>query len=33
VEELRREIEGLREKVRETERVNELTNMLQESHR
>ncbi|CAL8247124.1 unnamed protein product [Lota lota] len=33
VEELRREIEGLREKVQEAEHMNELTNMLQESHR
>ncbi|XP_026149371.1 centrosomal protein of 72 kDa isoform X2 [Mastacembelus armatus] len=33
VEELRKEIEGLREKVQEAERVNELSNMLQESHR
>ncbi|KAJ3598617.1 hypothetical protein NHX12_002122 [Muraenolepis orangiensis] len=33
VEELRREIEGLREKVQEAENVKELTDMLQESHR
>lgn len=33
VEELRRAIEGLREKVQEAENVKELTNMLQESHR
>lgn len=33
VEELRKEIEGLREKVQEAEKVKELSNMLQESHR
>nr|XP_046254632.1 centrosomal protein of 72 kDa isoform X2 [Scatophagus argus] len=33
VEELRKEIEGLRGKVQEAEKVKELSNMLQESHR
>lgn len=33
VEELRKEIEGLREKVQEAEKVKDLSNMLQESHR
>lgn len=33
VEELRKEIEGLREKVQEAEKVKELSSMLQESHR
>lgn len=33
VEELRKEIEGLREKVQEAEKVKELSNMLQESRR
>ncbi|KAG7242090.1 hypothetical protein INR49_024136 [Caranx melampygus] len=33
VEELRREIEELREKVQEAEKVKDLSNMLQESHR
>lgn len=33
VEELRKEIEGLREKVQEAEKVKTLSNMLQESHR
>ncbi|XP_037310939.2 centrosomal protein of 72 kDa isoform X2 [Pungitius pungitius] len=33
VEELRREIEGLRVKVHEAEKVKDLSNMLQESHR
>lgn len=33
VEELRKEIEGLREKVHVAEKVKELSNMLQESHR
>lgn len=33
VEELRKEIEGLREKVQEAEKVQDLSNMLQESHR
>lgn len=33
VEELRKEIEGLREKVQEAEKVRDLSEMLQESHR
>ncbi|XP_068426754.1 centrosomal protein of 72 kDa [Clinocottus analis] len=33
VEELRKEIEGLKVKVQEAEKVNNLSNMLQESHR
>ncbi|XP_059195738.1 centrosomal protein of 72 kDa isoform X2 [Centropristis striata] len=33
VEELRKEIEALREKVQEAEKVKDLSNMLQESHR
>jgi len=33
VEELKKEIEGLRKKVQEAEKVQELSNMLQESHR
>ncbi|KAM9722670.1 centrosomal protein of 72 kDa [Menidia menidia] len=33
VEELKKEIEGLRNKVQEAEKVQELSNMLQESHR
>lgn len=33
VEELRKEIEGLREKVQEAEKVKDLSSMLQESHR
>lgn len=33
VEELKKEIEGLRGKVQEAEKVKELSEMLQESHR
>lgn len=33
VDELRKEIEGLRDKVQEAEKVKELADMLQESHR
>lgn len=33
VEELKKEIEGLRKKVQEAEKVKELSDMLQESHR
>ena len=33
VEELRKEIEGLKEKVQEADKVRDLSSMLQESHR
>lgn len=33
MEELRKEIEGLREKVQVAEKIKALSNMLQESHR
>lgn len=33
MEELKKEIEGLRKKVQEAEKIQDLSNMLQESHK